>query len=88
MAANPRRGVGLDGSVVDPVGIDPHRGEARRGRRRDQVGRRKIPAAVGGQGNLHSRSTLLGIEVRSPGHAAGACVLMVETDTVVERILV
>ncbi|MDT5160670.1 MAG: hypothetical protein QOC90_980, partial [Mycobacterium sp.] len=58
------------GSGVDAVGIDPHRGETRRGRRRDQIGSRKIPAAIGGQGKLHSRSTLLGIEVRSPVEVA------------------
>ena len=62
MAANPGRGVGVDGGGVDPVGIDPDRGEAGSARRRDQVGRREIPAAVGGQSKLHSRRTLLRVE--------------------------
>ena len=35
MAANPDRGVGLDGGVVDPVGVDTDGGEARGTRRRE-----------------------------------------------------
>jgi hypothetical protein len=65
MAANPGRGVGLDGGIVDPVGIDSDRGEAGSTGRRNQIGRREIPAAVGGQRKLHSRTTLLRVEHRA-----------------------
>ena len=62
MAANPGRGVGRDGAIIDPVGIDPDRGEAGSTGRRNHIGRREIPAAVGGQSKLHSRRTLLRAE--------------------------